>query len=245
MTLRRFGNRLSARWRESRDFARWWRRGLPHGWNVDQDIQRRLRTPIEIIVDVGANIGQSAVRFRRAYPKAALYCLEPGADAFRLLQRTIAQWSDARAFQLALGSKVGRGELRGANDMAQVVSTAEGTIRIETLQTWMGAVGLTTIDYLKVDTEGHDLEVLKGGVEAIQSGAIGIIEVETGMNPDNSRHVAAGLLVPFLEPFGYRIFGIYEQTLEWPTADAYLRRANLVFVSPLVIARNRWVDAER
>ena len=59
---------------------------------------------------------------------------------------------------------------------------------------------------------------------------IGFIQVEAGMNPANKLHVPLQAFVDFLSPFGYVLFGIYEQHLEW-TGENRLAFSNPVFIS--------------
>ena len=113
-------------------------------------------------------------------------------------------------------------------------------MQIETFDEWADEARLDAVDYLKVDTEGRDLEVLRGAERRLGAGSIGLVEVESGLNPDNELHVPDRSFREFLEPKGYRLFGVYEQTLEWPSRRPFLRRANLVFIAPRLIEENRW-----
>ena len=74
---------------------------------------------------------------------------------------------------------------------------------------------MTAIDFLKIDTEGVDLDVLKGGQSLLQSGAIPFILAEVGFHPNDDRKVLFDEVRHFLMPFGYHLFGIYDQNLEW------------------------------
>ena len=114
------------------------------------------------------------------------------------------------------------------------------TIALDTLDAFCRTHDVARIDYLKIDTEGHDLAVLKGGAGLLGASRAAIVQVEASMNPDNHFHIGADALAGYLNERGYRLFGVYEQTLEWTTADAYLRRANLLFVSPDTITTNHW-----
>jgi FkbM family methyltransferase len=236
---------IRTRWYDALARLKVLRKGLPHGCDPQADIDRRLTaTPIQLIFDVGANRGQSAVRLRRWYPAAELHCFEPVAETFAHLQRTVAGWPHVHTYRCALGATPGSGlVVRNETDDRSQIIPGEGTgetVDLDSVDRVCQRLGLREIDYLKVDTEGHDLAVLEGASSLLDSGAVAIVEVEAGMHPDNHFHVPATALSAFLEARGYRLFGVYEQTLEWPTADAHLRRANLVFVSPATVERNRW-----
>ena len=88
------------------------------------------------------------------------------------------------------------------------------------------------IGLLKVDSEGHDLQVLIGFRKMLAATRIDLVEAEVGMNPENKRHVSFEAVKAYLERFGYRLFLIYEQTYDVPfSGRAVLRRCNVVFVS--------------
>ena len=59
-----------------------------HGVEDVLDI-RRFIAPDEVLLDVGANIGQTAIRFRAAFPRARIVSIEPVAATFnQLVART-------------------------------------------------------------------------------------------------------------------------------------------------------------
>ncbi len=73
---------------------------------------------------------------------------------------------------------------------------------------------------MKIDTEGYDLEVLRGAESLLTHQRVDLVQVEAGMNRDNHRHVTFILLTEYLERFNYRLFGIYNQSGEWPARQA-------------------------
>jgi len=115
----------------------------------------------------------------------------------------------------------------------------EESVDLTTLDDYCDVNGVERINYLKIDTEGHDLEVLKGSVNMISERRIDLIEVEAGMNPSNLLHVPFETLKDYLESCSYVVFGIYEQAWETRTGEAHLRRINAVFVSLEVIKMNK------
>jgi FkbM family methyltransferase len=225
------------------------RNGFPHGSNPFIDIDRRLtRTAVDVIFDVGANVGQSTLEFRRWYPNATIHCFEPIASTFERLQANVRPMRRVNAHKLAFGdaARTVAMQVAALSDMSGVDSTFDTTrtenVEVQALDQFCHRHKIDRIDYLKIDTEGHDLKVLEGAESLLTTDSVAIVQVEAGMNPDNRFHVAGTDLAAYLQRFGYRLFGIYEQTLQWPTADAYLRRANLVFVSPETVLRNHWND---
>jgi methyltransferase FkbM-like protein len=98
------------------------------------------------------------------------------------------------------------------------------------------------INYLKIDTEGSDLEILEGADQLLTDHRIDVMELEAGIQ----RTSTSKRLVPFvdfmdhLEPYGYYLFGFYEQTFDWPRGLLRLRRSNLLFVSGSALEVNRF-----
>ena len=112
------------------------------------------------------------------------------------------------------------------------------SVDIVTLDEFCRTKRIDHINYLKIDTEGGDLEVLKGAVGMLTEQRIDLVQVEAGMNPTNSRHVSLESLKAFMESHMYFLFGVYEQENEWLTREPHLRRTNPVFISQQMIGRH-------
>lgn len=219
-------------------------RELPWGLDFKEDLERSgLPVELETIFDVGAHVGQSALSFSRLFPRATIWSFEPFAEPFGELERVTAERS-VRCFQLAFGATPGTVSISPASqssDSSLVVPAASSgppeEIRITTLDLFAEEHAVERIDFLKVDTEGFDLEVLKGAERCLRAHAVTFVEVEAGMNPANQRHVPFEELKSFLEERGYVLFAVYEQVPEW-SGEARLRFANPVFVAREVADRS-------
>ncbi len=228
-------------------------RVLPHGIDLFQDISNQLpKLHVNTVFDVGANVGQSAKAYMSGFPNSHIYCFEPVKDTFNQLKDNLKNNDHIHFFQLAFGAFKEKGEmvLQGSSDVFFLLSLSSKEVlvngdknieevRIETLDEFCCARGINHISYLKIDTEGGDLDVLKGAGNMLRENAIDIVEVEAGMNVNNKRHVPFEYLKKYLEPKGYFLFGIYEQVKEWPTKEPHLRRINPVFISERIIEENK------
>ena len=101
-------------------------------------------------------------------------------------------------------------------------------VSVRTGDDFLAETGLPELDLLKIDTEGHDLQVLIGFTAALDRKAIRFLQVEAGMNATNLRHVPIQHFMQFLEPLGYHLYRIIGQMQEWD-GPAILRRADLIF----------------
>jgi FkbM family methyltransferase len=221
----RLAHAVRKRWRALRTPRR--------GADVCTDLALVVRP--DIIFDVGANIGQSAVKFRRRFRSARIHCFEPSADsAHRIRARGL---NGVEVHEIALGSATATARLASGHDPAIFHLSAEGDVEIEveTIDSFCSARSIDHIGFIKIDTEGHDLEVLRGAAGMLAAGRISAVQVEAGLNPENHLHVPFEHLKAYLEGHGYRLFGIYDQVNEWPTRQPHLRRANPLFIAPEVL----------
>lgn len=229
------------------------RSGVPRGLSVAIDVQRALPSyTLETVFDIGAHHGESARAFLRWTPGAKLYCFEPVSSAFAQLQKEFRSVPNVVCIQAALGSKKGSGRIRlneysdqdallQAESDTETDSAATEVVPIITVDGYRGNAGIDRIGFLKVDTEGHDLEVLKGAQQLLEESRVDFVQVEAGMNRTNRLHVPLAAFQDYLEPRSYFLFALYEQMHEWPSREIYLRRVNAVFVSKRIIVAAKQV----
>jgi FkbM family methyltransferase len=219
-------------------------RSFPPGCDFFDDVQRVFPNfQFHLIVDVGANVGQSAIAFANRFTNAKIISVEPVSGTFEELRKNVATYRNVTCCQLAFGSSVGTSVIVSTADSSMnrvEEGGGEGAHKIErtTLDAFCSEQNIDHISFLKIDTEGGDLEVLRGAAAMLKDRKIDFVEVEAGMHCDNHYHVPMEALKSTLEQHGYRLFGIYEQVSEWPTNEPHLRRSNLVFLSSLMISRS-------
>lgn len=220
----------------------------PHGRDDCHDLQSSGAT-IATILDVGANDGSSALKFHRAFPQATIHSFEPVSSTFAALQRTVDGVPRIRCHQLALGEQAGEATiyLTDYSTTSSIVRPrhvrGEETVRMTTIDGFVAEQSVPGIDLLKVDAEGYDLEVLQGAVGLFDRGAVKFVLIELGFHPDDSRHVSFDHVRDFLLPRGFRVYGFYDQQLEW-SGENRLQYANVCFAHRSVAGtRNRATSA--
>lgn len=218
---------------------------LPFGIDPYDDLKLYMKGyQFKTFFDVGANYGQTAKDIHKSFPHSKIYCFEPFSKTYEALKYNVSHIG-VSCYQIALGSvndtvevAVDR-ENNGFSDLNSLIHIPENPdnidhveqIEVWPLTTFCRSHAISHIDYLKIDTEGYDLEVLKGGTDMLKDQSIAFIEIETGINPENTYHVAFPEIKSFLEKYGYRVYGIYGQRQEWPSNTPVLRRVNALFVS--------------
>jgi FkbM family methyltransferase len=168
------------------------------------------------IFDIGANVGQTVQGLRRVWPDVEIHAFEPVGSTFDKLAENVAGDARVHLHRLAFGSRPGRAQMlaRPLGVMNRIVSAAGPAMPIEEVEVVAGdsfcaAHGIDRIGLLKIDTEGHDLEVLVGFREMLAARRIDYVEVECGVAPDNAMHVPFTRLAEFLFAFGYGLFNLY------------------------------------
>ena len=222
---------------------------LPFGTDPFEDVKRRMTGyDFKTFLDVGANVGQTAIHIRTAFPKAIIHSVEPIKNTFKILQQN-TQGYNVITHNIGLGAKneiievhIDEGNTNSTinslvKENNEIISgkTVTEKIQVLTANDFCKEQNITHIDYLKIDTEGYDLEVIKGAVTLIESNAIGFIEAEVSMNPGNTFHVSFEEVKKYLEQHNYFLFGLYEQVLEWKIQAPVLRRSNALFISGALV----------
>jgi FkbM family methyltransferase len=197
------------------------RQNLPRGIDLAVDLGRYAPAPIRTVLDVGANIGQSAQYFSAQFPKARIYSFEPIAETFATLEKNTRHLERVSRFKHAMGAHKGSAriyldahECSGLNSLVEArnVDNQRGSevIAIETIDRFCRAQGVEHIDLLKSDTEGYDLEVLRGAEDYLERGKVTFVLVEAGFYKRHSPVTFLGDLHDYLDTKGYQLLDLYE-----------------------------------
>ena len=77
------------------------------GLNLFRDLRSMAGTGSLVIIDAGANVGQSILDFHRVFSHPTIHAFEPGPEAFAQLQVRTAGLSGLHLNNCALGSQHG------------------------------------------------------------------------------------------------------------------------------------------
>ena len=158
---------------------------------VLQFMRSRLleQTDTPVVFDVGANVGQFALSVLNVFgPTVNLWSFEPCRSSFVLLQRHLSDRPNVTLINAAVGSTEGEVEMYSpapASKLASLYdrsSTWDGAAReivhVRTIDTYCTETAVRNIHFLKIDVEGHELEVLRGAQRMLQADAIDFIQFE-------------------------------------------------------------------
>ena len=216
----------------------------PRGSDIFADISRDLPTlRVRTVFDVGANVGQSAREYLRAFPEARIFCFEPVQSTFQTLAREVYGVSRVSVHCIALGAKdeTTTMSLDGPSSMYRLASVATDRgwkvgateeVSAKTLDTFCAENLITSIDFLKIDTEGAELKVLAGTKAMLSRAAVGLIQIEVGIGVGEAWHVPFGDIQRHMASLDYHVFSLTEQHPSFMPPQPYLARMDAVFISP-------------
>lgn len=167
------------------------------------------RFGIDLILDVGANAGQSYDSFRWAGFKGPICSFEPNPETFRRLERRPG--SDWQRLPYALSSRSGSADFYlTSSDNADSLHLPLANVRVRdkiTVSTYRldelwSKLGFTARNaFLKIDAEGHDLEVIKGAYGVLDR--IPVIMVEIAPIPRFKDEPPLPFFVDFMDHLGF------------------------------------------
>jgi len=135
------------------------------------------------IYDIGANVGLAAAYFRARWPDSMIVGFEPAKSEFTVAERNYARLGAARLFQMAVGSEdgevafethpqrsggqhvvsgSGRPAAAAADDDDDDDGWEQVQVRMRRLDAMIERCELPRPDLIKIDVEGHEVEVLEG-----------------------------------------------------------------------------------
>lgn len=146
----------------------------------------------QVVIDVGAHTGYYALRAASA--GARVIAVEPNPSTFSILRSNVEANKplDVRLVSSAIGSRAGTillhisqiapGISSVSKDWASKFSrTAESAVEVPvmTLDDLVSTHGVGRVDWLLIDVEGSELEVLEGARRTLRSTFVAIVEVSS------------------------------------------------------------------
>lgn len=159
-----------------------------------------------VVVDVGSNIGEFSLYAVAKGAKA--YAFEPDPSVYACLSHNLERFPDAKGFQLALWNERTTLRFYSAADKAdssffEPDSQVREVIELEAwpLDDVAEIVSLERIDFLKIDGEGAEPEILQGATKTLQHTRRVAIDV----GPERLGESTRDAVIEILEASGFTI----------------------------------------
>lgn len=190
-------------------------------WIVSRALGKRLAQQ-GVMLDVGCHHGESAEAF--AEFGWQIHCFEPHPANWPIIEsRVLAKYPKIHLIRTAVGEQQEQGRVFYTSPESSGISSlhafreshqASFSVDIQTLAAYCNSQGLRHVDFLKIDTEGFDLFVLKGvDWQAIKPRVV-VCEFED--NKTRSLGYLFSDMAEFLVQRGYRVI-----VSEWKPIRAY------------------------
>lgn len=193
------------------------------------------------VFDIGANVGQTVGMIRQVWPAVPVHAFEPVSSTFETLRTNTAADPALTLHRLAFGMRPGKARMLAAPQatMNRIVTRAPASALTEEVDLVAGdrfcaEQGIGHIGVLKIDTEGHDLEVIMGFRDMLADRRIDFVEAECAIAPDNTMHVPLQRLADVMFSFGYGLFGLYtggRYNFATRRQDHGMRYGNALFIA--------------
>ena len=181
-----------------------------------------------IVFDVGANVGNWAKLALAVNPAISLHCFEPSSYTYqKLLENHFppnvncnhfglsSTRQQANLFIFKEGSELNSLYRReGLEDGYQIAPQSESEpIELRTLDDYVEESGINTIDFLKVDIEGHELDFFRGSEKLLSQYKIKVIQFEYGGCNIDARVFLKDFFNLFSKYPHYRFYKIFPDSL--------------------------------
>ena len=148
---------------------------------------RGLRAPV--VFDVGANVGDWSRMAHALLPSGQIHAFELNPALIQTLSTNLAHAPKIKIHPYGLASYSGTTDFYCYDGEASVLSGLRTALHnhiphtkqkatIRTGDTVCKSLGIDIVDFLKVDAEGYDYEVIQGFCEMLRSGRVKLVQFE-------------------------------------------------------------------
>lgn len=206
----------------------------PPAWNADPAVNGEYSL-IDVVaptahnfVDIGANVGIWSSRFVERMKVPCGLIVDGSLQCFEILQAKFSGLRDLTVLHAALSDYRGEsifyedeGKTRASSSLSPPSRSSPSggrLVNVSTLDDEVEKLGWTKVSMVKIDAEGHDFFVLRGGRKLLVQKKIDFVQFEC-----NSTWVGINIAaaVHYLAEFGYQTFQLCRGGLRKIDTDRY------------------------
>lgn len=189
---------------------------MTQGLSPWADAAEIIASDIEVIFDVGANVGQTTMPLAQQFPKARIYGFEPVPSSYALFRTNTASLTTVTGFPHGFSDKkssvrIFLQEDSGWNSVSKNIDRGLGEteVSLDTIDEFCREHKISHINIIKTDTEGHDLAVLIGAKAMLSQGRIDAIYSEVGFHRKDIGHTYFCDLLEYLQSMRFQFVSLY------------------------------------
>lgn len=205
--------------------------------DLEFDLGYLIKISRPLVIDVGANTGQTIDLIRRTLNKPSIISFEPNPALAAGLKRRYADSIVVEAMAVGSSEGITTFNVSENHELSSILDVDKNdtnpfsdtpireiiSVPITTLDSYAKNHSLLHIDLLKIDTQGFDLEVLRGAAEMLRRRIVDTLLVEVNFTSYYKNQAGFGEIERFLAANGYGLLTFYETNrwnscLRWATA---------------------------
>lgn len=209
--------------------------------SLPEDLKVLVDREDPVIVDGGANQGDTTQTFLSQFRQPTIYAFEANKDLTQFLEKKFANKPSVRIVPKALGNQTGQVKFNISNNLpsssflerAELNKTYHGYTTATQAEVFADMVKLedvlkdkNPIDLLKLDVEGYELEVLKGAENILPNIRIIMTEVWFAGGYKDAPHFAD--IDQYLRAHNFQLLNLYNP---YTHPDMQLTAADAVFLN--------------
>lgn len=177
---------------------------------------------IDLVLDVGANVGKFCIELRKIGYKGEMISFEPLSKTFLILNSNSKKFIDWKCLNIALGNFNGESEINiaGNIDSSSILEMLDSHLESAPNSKYIGKekIVIKTLDsiysslcenknvFLKIDTQGFEKQVLDGSQEALR--LIKVIQLEMSIIPLYNNSLTYLEMISYLNERNFHLHSI-------------------------------------
>ena len=197
-------------------------RSSPVGNHKLTDVSKALaRETAPVILDIGANVGQSVEAFKDLLPQCVIHSFEPSPAAFRELSAVAKNFQNVHPQNVGLAATPGELELMensssvmnsflptGQDGWGNIVNRVK--VPVTTVDAYCEAQQIRQVSLAKIDTQGFDVQVLRGAERTLRAGRVKLVLIEITFSEMYREGASPDQVYALLREYGFRLVSFYE-----------------------------------
>lgn len=189
---------------------------------IPKSFSRELLTELlpqdAYIIEAGAHIGRDTIKLAQLFPQGTIYAFEPNPHTFEQLRTATQTLPNIHCYQLALSNNTGTATFYVSTEISALSSLHKPGAMLEkrpslsfeqivietiTLDEWVKKHNIPRVDFIWLDTQGHELTVLQGAQTILPEVKALLIEVNLEQRYHNQPLYPE--IRSYLETYGFNV----------------------------------------
>lgn len=200
--------------------------------NLDQFLNELIKLDNPLIFDVGANDGRSVKKFKKIFPNSIIHCFEPDNRVYKILFENYSNNKTIKLNHYGMGRKneylefnsyidTGKSSFYKLKLDTEFLKYKADVMRVDqrefldstyqkeikTIDSYCEENQIDKINFLKIDTQGFEENIIYGANDMIKSNLIDVIQLELIFSSIYEKNLNIYDIERILIPNGYKLFG--------------------------------------